>query len=122
MIKGVGTDLVDVERIRKARERWKESFLKKIFTEDELFYCNLKNNPYPHLAGRFAAKEAVMKALGFGFPIISFKDIEITNHSGLPVAVLKGRAKEIAERGNISKILISISHINDKASAFAIAE
>jgi len=122
MIKGIGTDLVDVCRIRKAEKKWGEGFIKRVFTENELSYCNLKNNPYPHLAGRFAAKEAVMKALGFGWPNISYRDIEITNHSGLPKVILRGRAKEIAKRGNISKILISISHIDDKASAFAIAE
>ncbi|MEW6482066.1 MAG: holo-ACP synthase [bacterium] len=119
MIKGIGTDLVDVCRIKKAEKRWKERFLKKVFTEDELSYCNSRNNPYPHLAGRFAAKEAVMKALGVGWPGISFKDIEITNHSGPPEVILKGKAKEIAKG---LKILVSISHIDDKASSFAIAE
>ncbi|MEW6102839.1 MAG: holo-ACP synthase [bacterium] len=122
MIKGIGTDLVDVSRIRKASKKWKDRFLEKIFTEDELSYCNLKNNPYPHLAGRFAAKEAVMKALGVGFPAISFKDIEITNHSGPPGVILKGRARRIAKKKDILKILVSISHIDDKASSFAITE
>lgn len=122
MIKGIGADLVDIERIRRAGERWNDAFLKKVFTEHELSYCNGKKNPYPSLAGRFAAKEAVMKALGFGFPAISFKDIEITNSLGPPKAILSGKAKEIAEKQNISSILISISHIDTQAFAFAVIE
>lgn len=122
MIKGIGTDLVDIKRIRKVSERWKDTFLKKVFTENELSYCNEKNDPYPSLAGRFAAKEAIMKALGFGFPAISFSDIEITNSSGPPKAILSGKAKDIQEKQRISSILISISHIDSSASAFAIIE
>jgi len=63
MICGIGTDIVDVGRIRKAVERWGDRFLKRVFTEAEVVYCLAKANPYPHLAARFAAKEAVMKAL-----------------------------------------------------------
>lgn len=122
MVKGVGADLVDIKRIRALCKRWNGAFLKKVFTEEELHYCNGKSDPYPSLAGRFAAKEAIMKALGFGFPAISFKDIEITNSFGAPKAILLGKAKEIGEKQNVSSIFISISHIDCISCAFAVIE
>lgn len=122
MVKGIGIDVVDIDRIRKAGEKWKEPFLKKLFTERELSYCNGKNNPWASLAGRFAAKEAIMKALGFGFPYVPFKDIEIVNHFGPPKVILFGKAKEIAEKQKVLSCLVSISHIDSQASAFAIIE
>lgn len=122
MVKGIGTDIVDIDRIRRASLKWSGSFLKKVFTERELSYCNGKNNPWASLAGRFAAKEAIMKALGFGFPYIPFKDIEIVNNSKAPKVMLFGKAKEIAEKQKVSSWLISISHTDSYASAFAIVE
>ncbi|HAW50024.1 TPA: holo-[acyl-carrier-protein] synthase [bacterium] len=118
-MKGIGTDIVDVERIKKSHKRWGEKFLKRLFTENELSYCSGK---YPQLAGRFAAKEAVMKALGVGFPSILFSDIEIVSDGNSPPSVnLLNRAKKIQEEKDISSVFISLSHIDDKACGFAIA-
>jgi holo-[acyl-carrier protein] synthase len=94
MIYGIGTDIVEISRIKNAVQKWGERFLKKIFTENEIAYCYKKKDPFPHLAVRFAAKEAVVKALSpevrsqkseVRIRISNFKDIEILNHpSGKP--------------------------------------
>ncbi len=88
MIYGVGTDIVEIKRIKDAVEKWGEQFLKRIFTENEIAYCCKKKDPFPHLAVRFAAKEAVIKAISSEDRLIkigNFKNIEILNHpSGKP--------------------------------------
>jgi holo-[acyl-carrier protein] synthase len=86
MIHGIGTDIVEIYRIKDAVEKWGERFLKKIFTENEIAYCNKKKDPYPHLAVRFAAKEAVIKASSLlRDKRLAFHDIEILNEpSGKP--------------------------------------
>ena len=66
MIKGIGVDIVEIERFRRAVERRGRRFLEKIFTEEEMEYCFSMKDPYPHLAGRFCVKEAVLKSLGLG--------------------------------------------------------
>ena len=68
MIIGTGVDIVEISRIKNAAKKWKKSFLEKIFTDKELEYSNEKTSSYQHLAARFAAKEAVLKALGSGLP------------------------------------------------------
>ncbi len=119
MIIGIGTDIIEISRIQKATEN--NSFLNKIYTksEQELFHnCN-----YETLAGNFAAKEAVAKALGTGFKGCSPKEIEILRYeSGKPYVVLHNNAKEIFNSLNGGNILISISHSKDNAVAFAIIE
>jgi holo-[acyl-carrier protein] synthase len=94
MIYGIGTDIVEISRIKNAVQKWGERFLKKIFTENEIAYCYKKKDPFPHLAVRFAAKEAAIKALSsevrsqkseVRIRISNFKNIEILNHpSGKP--------------------------------------
>jgi holo-[acyl-carrier protein] synthase len=86
MIAGIGTDIVEISRIKDAIERWGERFLKKIFTENEIAYCNQKKDPYPHFAARFAAKEAVIKASSLLRDArLAFHSIEISNEpSGRP--------------------------------------
>lgn len=95
MILGIGTDIVEIGRIKDAVERWGEHFLKKIFTDNEIAYCNEKKDPYPHLAARFAAKEAVIKASSsLRSRRLEFSAIEILNEpSGKPFVNINFRDK-----------------------------
>lgn len=83
MIIGIGTDIIEVARVREAAARWGERFLRRVFTDRELAYCFKRNDPHPHLAARFAAKEALIKAVGHAVP---YAAIEVLNEpSGRPV-------------------------------------
>ncbi|MEO0271122.1 MAG: holo-ACP synthase [candidate division WOR-3 bacterium] len=115
----IGVDLIEIERIIKAYERFGERFLKKIFTEREIEYALKRKNPFPHLAGRFAAKEAVMKALGTGFGKgVYFKNIEIIREPGFePEVKLHGKTKEKFKN---KKFSLSITHDGKYALAFCI--
>lgn len=115
-ILGVGVDIIESERIRELCER-SPAFVDRVFTQVEQDYAMNKPSKYLHLAGRFAAKEAVAKALGTSF---SWKEVEIVNESnGKPTVNLYGRAKKAA-KGAI--VHISISHTERYATAFAILE
>ncbi len=117
MIKGVGTDILEIPRIKNARE----SFFKSVFTEREL--KKLHGNKYNSLAGIFAAKEAVAKALGTGFMGFAPKDIEIVqDNKGKPFCFLYNGASERFKEIGGSDIYISISHSKDTAVAFAVIE
>ena len=117
MIIGIGTDIIEISRIQKAVEN--KSFLSKIYTKSEQ---QLFRN-YETLAGNFAAKEAVVKAMGTGFKGCSPKEIEILRHeSGKPYVVLHNKTKEIFDSINGGNILISISHSKENAVAFAVIE
>lgn len=110
-----GVDIVDVVRIKKSIENYKEKFLDKIFSKDEQYYCLSKSNPHIHFSGKFAAKEAVMKSIlpSEDVKLISFLDILIVNDSnGIPKVKIKN-----FPRVNIK---ISISHTEHQAIAFAI--
>ena len=123
MIHGIGTDIVSVSRIQEAWQKHGDNFLHKILTESEINYCLGKANTTQHLAGRFAAKEAILKALGTGLSDgISWQDINIISNGGPCVAELSGRAKAIAQKFNIVKIFISISHEKEYANAMCIME
>jgi len=121
MIKGIGNDIIEIERVKKAAE--KDSFLKKVFSEEELAYFRQKNMRAETIAGNFAAKEAVAKAMGTGFSGFEPSDVAVLrNENGKPYVVLKGEAKEKAFSLGINKIEVSISHCRDYASAFAVCE
>lgn len=116
----IGVDIIEISRIRRACAR--EEFLNRFFTARELEGIKGKSSFYAHLAGKFAAKEAVVKAMGTGFRNMKWKDIEILNQaSGKPVVILSGKAKEIFEDNNLSGIQVSISHCREYAIAFAVA-
>ena len=119
---GHGVDLVDCARFRGRVERFGQRFLDRVFTPTELEYCLGKKREVEHLAGRFAAKEAVLKVLGTGWRNgINWTDVEIRNApSGQPKVVLVGRCREIAEELGIATVHISISHIETHAIASAI--
>jgi holo-[acyl-carrier protein] synthase len=120
---GHGIDLVEIARIRRLHEEHGKHFLDRVFTQAEQKYC--ADNPkryFEHLAGRFAAKEAVLKVLGTGWRGgIAWTDIEVTrNPSGQPGIALTGECARIAENLGIKAWLVSLSHIETHATASAI--
>lgn len=122
MIHGIGIDLVKIERMRNAVERWGERFLRKIFTEHELSYCYERKEPYPSLAVRFAAKEAIIKAIGSDV-FIPLTEIEIINdENGMPSVRANGSFKEMLKRRTISKCHISLSHEKEYGIALVVFE
>ena len=117
-----GVDLVDCNRLQSVLDRHGEGFLKRVFTPHELEYCLGKKRQIEHLAGRFAAKEAVLKVLGTGWAGgVNWTDIEVRRiSSGQPSVHLTGRCREIADKLGVRTILVSISHIDTHAIASAI--
>ena len=118
-----GIDLVDFPRIEQMIERHGDQFLNRVFTVAEQAYARAHRNPVEKYAGRFAAKEAVMKLVGTGWRgRIAWTDIEVVNNAaGQPQVTLSGEVKEIAERLNIRQISMSITHTANFAIASAIA-
>ncbi len=118
-ILGLGTDLVEIARIRSSIEGHGHRFKERLFTEAEIATCESYDDPAPHYAGRFAAKEAIAKALGTGFgATLAFLDIEIRSDAkGKPLATL---SPKIEEEFGPSKILITISHEKHYATATAL--
>jgi holo-[acyl-carrier protein] synthase len=115
----IGTDILEIRRIHMAIERWGKRFLERIYTTDELAYC--RERP-PQLAARFAAKEAVMKALRTGRWGTSWKEIEvIRQHGGAPTVHLTGRTMSTSLRLGIIGFALSLSHSRDYALATVIA-
>lgn len=122
MITGVGVDIVEIRRIKEAVER-NDNFIDKLFNKEEVDYMKSRGMRPEYIAGRFAAKEAVAKALGTGFRGFSFKDIVIDRTAlGKPIVVLKGKARVIAQKSGDYKIHLSISHGEDSAIAYAMIE
>ncbi len=121
MILGTGIDIIEVDRVAKAAE--KEGFMRRVFTETERQrFAEFNNNP-TNIAGAFAAKEAIVKALGTGIGAVEWKEIEILHHhSGQPYAKLCGNAQKRMEELGGEKLHISVSHIKALAAAQAILE
>jgi|SRR3989344_3147865 len=117
-ILGIGVDIENLERFRGLTIKKDGRFLNKIYAQNELKYCFSKKNPAPHLAARFAAKEAVIKAISGSYnKIFSVKDVTITNlANGAPVVKISKAFDSSA------RILISFSHCQDKAVAFAVIQ
>ncbi len=123
MLAGIGTDIVGVARIRTAVERWGQRFIERVYTPAEQAYGGSKKGVFFYLAGRFAAKEAVLKALGIGRAGVGFNEVEILNDTnGRPLVFLKGRAAAVAQSQGVARVLLSISHDAGAAVAFAVAE
>jgi holo-[acyl-carrier protein] synthase len=120
---GIGTDIVECLRIAQMIERHGELFITRVYTDHEIEYCQTRKQSTQHFAGRWAAKEAVLKALGTGWRRgISWRDVEIRNDpSGKPTVALRGGARDVVEELKISKMLISISHCRSHATAYALA-
>lgn len=121
MITGLGVDIVEIERMREAIER-RPKIKERIFSADERKYCDKRSRPEVHYALRFAAKEAVLKALGTGFSGMRFTDVEvIREQSGRPVPRLSGRAAEVAEELGVVEMHLSLSFTHTTAVASAVA-
>jgi holo-[acyl-carrier protein] synthase len=119
---GIGTDIVECDRIGQMLQKHGDTFLQRVFTPDEIAYCSRHQIPDQHYAGRWAAKEAVLKVLGTGWAKgIQWTDVEVVRDAaGAPSIRLENRAAEIAKELQIRSVLISISHCKAFATAFAI--
>ena len=124
MIVGLGVDITEVDRVRGAIERQGERLLKRVYTEKERAYCEKFKNKYERYAGRFAVKEATMKALGTGWSRgVRWVDIEVVREmSGKPRLELRGEAKKIAEKLGVKHISVTITHTANQALAQVIFE
>jgi holo-[acyl-carrier protein] synthase len=115
----VGVDIVELHRIRRAVHRHGERFLERVYTESELAYCR---GDVARLAARWAAKEAMSKALGTGWRGIEWRELEVGREpSGRPLAVLHGRADALARELGLTRWSLSLSHGEDHAIAFVVA-
>ena len=122
MIHGLGTDIVDCSRIREALERHENRFEERVFTNDERAYCRRMADPTPHFAARFAAKEALRKAMGDG-PDLSWQDVEVVRSEHGPVRIeLHGVALEVYEKMGAKRCFLSLSHEHSAAVATVILE
>jgi len=122
-ILGVGTDITECLRIARMIERHGELFIDRVYTPAEIQYCRNRKQATQHFTGRWAAKEAILKALGTGWRRgIAWRDIEVRNEpGGRPVVAVRGGAKDVIEQLGIAKLLVSISHCRSHATAFAVA-
>jgi holo-[acyl-carrier protein] synthase len=117
-ILGLGLDATDIPRMRGTLDRYGERFLRRVFTEGEIAYCTRRRNPVPHLAARFSAKEAAMKALGTGHSRgVVWKDIEVVRAGGPPLLRLHGGAAGHAARMHVRSSLLTITHSEALAMA-----
>ena len=117
----VGIDLVMVSRIAESLEHFGERFLRRVFTDDEIAYCQRRRDPIQHFAARFAAKEATLKALGTGLRMgIKWREIEVRRERGqAPTVVLTGQCRAIALAKGGSRVILSLTHDGDYALAQA---
>lgn len=124
MIIGLGTDIVDNQRIRKIYLRFGDKFLKKVYTEGEIAYCLKFNDPVPRLAARFAVKESAIKALNYrGFSGISLKEAEVKGDEfGKKSLILHGEMLKKADELGVKKMHLSISHAEQASTAVVILE
>jgi holo-[acyl-carrier protein] synthase len=122
MIYGIGIDIVKIERMRTVVKKWGQRFLQRVFTKSEISYCYYKKEPYLSLAVRFAAKEALVKAVGSAAPV-SLTDIEVMNmDSGKPLIKVNGKLKEFFDEKSIKKAHLSLSHEHEYGIACVILE
>lgn len=115
----VGVDIIEINRVARAVERWGERFLAHVYTSAEIAFCDGRA---PELAARFAAKEAISKALGTGLAGIAWREMEVLpDPRGKPIVQLHGRAAERAHHLGLSTFAISLSHSRDYAVAMVVA-
>jgi len=122
-ILGLGTDIVECDRIQQMIDKHGDQFIDRVYTVHEIQYCRDRKSKLQHFSGRWAAKEAVFKALGTGWIRgLRWRDVEVFNQpSGEPTVRLAGNARRICEEKTIAQILITISHAKQYATATAIA-
>ena len=123
MVVGIGVDIVEVRRISQALQGG-EAMAKRVFTDAERDYCQARRNCYQHFAGRFAAKEAALKALGTGWQEgIRWKDVEVVpDQLGKPELRLHGKAMEIFEKSGGKRALVTITHAREYAVAVVVLD
>jgi holo-[acyl-carrier protein] synthase len=123
MIVGIGIDIVEIHRISAALQGT-QAMEQKVFTPEEIRFCSKRKKKYQHFGGRFAAKEAALKALGTGWSQgIRWKDVEITNDaSGKPLLALHGKAREFFEASGALHTWVSITHSSEHAVAVVVLE
>jgi holo-[acyl-carrier protein] synthase len=121
---GIGVDLVLVSRLRRAMARWRERFLQRVFTAEELDYALGRRDPAEHLAARFAAKEATLKALGTGLTMgVRWREMEVRRaRGGPPTLWLSGRTAAIGAARGVRALHLSLTHDGDYALAQVVAE
>ncbi len=124
MIVGIGVDLVRIARIRRAVERWQERFLDRVFTPEEVAYARRRRDPAEHLAARFAAKEATLKALGTGLTMgVRWREMEVRRARGQrPELALSGRTAELGAARGVRSLHVSLTHDGEYAMAQVLAE
>jgi holo-[acyl-carrier protein] synthase len=122
MIYGIGIDIVKIERMKAVVEKWGKRFLEKVFTDSEITYCYKRKIPYLSLAVRFAAKEALIKAIGSEIPV-TFTDIEVLNaNTGKPFLKLGGKVGDFLNANGIRTAHLSLSHEHDYGIACVVLE
>ncbi|MDA0349751.1 MAG: holo-ACP synthase [Verrucomicrobia bacterium] len=121
MLLNIGVDVIEVERVQKVYERQKERFLKRVFTQEEQDYCFSKSNPFPHLAARFAAKEAVSKSFSTGIgKLFSWTSCSIYHGPRMqPLVRLDDQGKALLKSLGATDVRITLSHTKTTAVAFA---
>jgi holo-[acyl-carrier protein] synthase len=124
MILGIGSDILDVARVKQALERDGERFREDVFSAGEISYCEGKRRPAQHYAARFAAKEAFVKALGNGVRDgIVWRDIEVTHEpTGKPRLHLSGASQRLADEHGVRQVHLTLSHTPEYAAATVILE
>jgi holo-[acyl-carrier protein] synthase len=124
MIVGTGIDIAEVPRIAESMQRFGDRFLRRVFTADEILYCDSKANRAERYAARFAAKEAAMKALGTGWSHgVRWRDLEVKRQpGGRPTLAFHGKAAEFAAQLGAKHVALSLSHTAEQAIAQVILE
>jgi holo-[acyl-carrier protein] synthase len=119
-MKAIGVDIIEIERIAASIDRFGDRYLQRVYTPQELSYCNGRTTS---LAARWAAKEAAAKALGTGIGDVGWQEIEVVNaDNGCPTLQLHGKAMELAGQLEISEFAVSLSHTKDYAVAFVVGQ
>lgn len=124
MVLGIGIDLVQIERVRRAMERWQDRFLQRVFTPEEVAYALRRHDPAEHLAARFAAKEATLKALGTGLTMgVRWREMEVRRARGQrPTLAVSGRMAALSTSRGVRTFHLSITHDGGYAMAQVLAE
>jgi holo-[acyl-carrier protein] synthase len=122
-ILGIGTDITECLRVARMIERHGEMFISRVYTPEEIRYCQNRKQATQYFTGRWAAKEAILKALGIGWRRgITWRDIEIRSEpGGGPVVAVRGGVKDVVGQLGIAQLLVSISHCRTHATAYALA-
>lgn len=122
MIYGIGIDIVKIQRMRDASDKWGRKFFEKFLTDSEITYCYGKKDPYPSMSVRFAAKEALIKAVGSEIHV-NLKEVAVMNNErGRPSLIIKGKLEEFFREEGIDNYYVSLSHEKEYGIASVVLE